>query len=88
LTVNCDAPFWNMLRFNLRRFSEVMNRFGEHVHHDEQGEAMEVDPINPTLKGTERLKLKQNEPLSIFGFKLKIRRYNMGRLAVSRNGTR
>jgi len=38
---------------------------------------VQVDPIKPTLKapGTERLKLKYEEPLSDFGFKFNLRRY-------------
>ena len=38
---------------------------------------MQVDPIKPTLKapGTKRLKLKYDEPLSKFAFKLNVRRY-------------
>ena len=38
---------------------------------------MQVDPIKPTLKapGTKRLKMKHDEPLSNFAFKLNLRRY-------------
>ena len=38
---------------------------------------MQVDPIKPTLKppGTQRLKLKYDEPLSNFAFKFNLRRY-------------
>ena len=38
---------------------------------------MQVDPIKPTLKapGTERLKLKYDEPPSNFAFKFNLRRY-------------
>ena len=44
---------------------------------------MQVDPIKPTLKapGTERLKLKCDEPLSNFAFKFNLRRY-LQQLAV------
>ena len=43
-----------------------------------QGEAVQVDPINPTLKapGTKRFKLKSDELLSNFAFKLELRRYS------------
>ena len=43
-----------------------------------QGRAVQVDPINATLRapGTERLKLNYEELLSNFGFKFKLRRYN------------
>ena len=38
---------------------------------------MQVDPIKPTLKapGSERLKLKYDEPLSNFAFNIYLRRY-------------
>jgi hypothetical protein len=41
------------------------------------GEAVQVDPINPTLKahGTKRLKLKCDKPLSNFAFNFNFRRY-------------
>jgi len=41
------------------------------------GEAVQVDPIRPTLKdpGAKRLKLKCDEPLSKFAFNLHLRRY-------------
>ena len=40
---------------------------------------MQVDPTKPTLKapGTERLKLKSDEPLSNFAFKFNLRRYTL-----------
>jgi len=40
------------------------------------GRAVQVDPINPTLKapGTECLKLKCDEPLSMFAFNFKLLR--------------
>ena len=43
------------------------------------GRAAQVDPMNPTLKapGTKRLKLKNDELLSNFGFKFNLRRYIM-----------
>jgi len=39
---------------------------------------VQVDPIKPTLKppGTNRLKLKYDDLLSIFAFKFNLRRYN------------
>ena len=42
-----------------------------------RGMAVQVDPFKPTLKapGTERLKLKHDEPLSDFAFNFKLRRY-------------
>ena len=57
-----------------------------------QGEAVQVDPIKPTLKapGTKRLKLKRVDPLSSFGFKFNLHRYikaeNIGQL-TSFSGT-
>ena len=41
---------------------------------------MQVDPMKPTLKapGSERLKLKCDEPLSNFAFKFNLRRYIEG----------
>ena len=41
------------------------------------GEAVQVDPIKTKLKlpGTKRLKLKYDELLSTFAFKLNLRRY-------------
>jgi len=45
------------------------------------GKAVQVDPINPTLKapGVQRLKLKYEELLSNFGVKFNSRRYTPGR---------
>jgi hypothetical protein len=42
-----------------------------------QGRAVQVHPIKPTLKppGTERLKLKHDQPLSNLTLKLKLRRF-------------
>jgi len=42
-----------------------------------RGEAVQVDPIKPTLKapGTKRLKLKYDEPLSNFAFNFNLRHY-------------
>jgi hypothetical protein len=42
-----------------------------------QGGAVQVDPVKPTLKapGSKRLKLKHDEPLSNFAFKISLRRY-------------
>jgi len=44
------------------------------------GNAVQVDPMKPTLKapGTERLKLKYDEPISNSAFKFNLRRYNPG----------
>ena len=44
------------------------------------GQAVQVDPIKPTLKppGTKRLKLKCDELRSSFGFKFNVRRYALG----------
>ena len=41
------------------------------------GEAVQVDPMKPTLKapGATRLKLKYDEPLSKFAFNFHLRRY-------------
>jgi len=49
----------------------------------EPGEAVQVDPMKPTLKapGTKRLKLQYGEPLSNFAFKFNLRRYNLAGLA-------
>ena len=43
---------------------------------------MHVDPIKPKLNlpGTKRLKLKCDELLSTFAFKIKLRRYTKGEL--------
>jgi len=42
------------------------------------GEAVQVDPIKPTLTapGTKRLKLKYDKPLSSFAFNFNLRRYS------------
>jgi len=47
---------------------------GDGLRH--QGEAVQVDPINPTLKapGTDRLKLQYVEVLSSFAIKFNLRR--------------
>ena len=39
---------------------------------------MQVDPLKPMLKapGTKRLKLRYDEPLSNFAFKINLRRYS------------
>jgi hypothetical protein len=44
-----------------------------------RGEAVQVDPIKPTLKpsGAKRLKLNYDEPLSSFPFKFICRRYTV-----------
>jgi hypothetical protein len=41
------------------------------------GKAVQVDPIEPTLKapGTNRLKVKYHKVLSSFAFKFNLRRY-------------
>ena len=46
---------------------------------DDNGRAVQVDPIKPTLKapGTKRLKLKYDELLSSFAFKFNLRRYTL-----------
>ena len=43
------------------------------------GEAVQVEPIKPTLKapGSKRLKLEHEKTLSNFAFKLNLRRYSM-----------
>jgi len=53
-----------------------------HLRHARPGKAVLVDPINPTLKapGTNRLKLKSDEPLTNFAFNFNLRRYNPVRL--------
>ena len=47
---------------------------------DRPGRAVQVEPVEPMLKasGTRRLKLKHDEPLSIFAFKINLRRSNLG----------
>jgi hypothetical protein len=54
------------------------------------GEAVQVDPIKPKLKppGTERLKLKCDDPLSNFGFKFNLRCYTSGPPRLSRRTAR
>ena len=49
------------------------------------GEAVQVDPIKPTLKapGTKRLKLKWDDPLSSFGFNFNLRHYSLGSGSVA-----
>jgi hypothetical protein len=51
----------------------------EELHPAHHGEAVQVDPIKPKLKapGTKRLKLKYDELLSTFAFKINSRRYTM-----------
>jgi len=39
-----------------------------------RGEAVQVDPIKPTLPGTKRLKLKYDDLLSNFVFNVNLRR--------------
>ena len=50
------------------------------------GGAVQVDPIKPTLKppGTDRLKLKYDEPPSNFAFKFNLRRYSWARSTAAR----
>ena len=45
---------------------------------ERQGRAVQVDPMNPTLKApvSKRLKLKHDEPLSNFAFKFNLRRFS------------
>ena len=50
---------------------------GHHRSVPGQGEAVQVEPMKPTLKapGTERWKLKHSELLSNFAFRINLRRY-------------
>jgi hypothetical protein len=52
----------------------------------DQGRAVQVDPIKPTLKasGTKRLKLQYDEPLSKVAFKFNLRRYTKGGAGIRR----
>jgi hypothetical protein len=52
------------------------------------GEAVQIDPIKPTLKapGTKRLKLEHGEAPSHFGFKINLRRYTAGGTATPSPG--
>jgi len=45
---------------------------------EQHGEAVQVDPIKPTLTapGSKRLKLKYDEPLSNIAVKFNVRRYS------------
>ena len=53
----------------------------DHLNSDSwgSGRAVQVDPINPTLKAprNERLTLKYDELLSTFAFKFNLRRYTV-----------
>ena len=55
-------------------------RHHERGHLQVQGEAVQVDPINPTVKAREskRLKLKCDKQLSHSAFKFNLRRYIEG----------
>jgi hypothetical protein len=50
-----------------------------------RGEAVQVNPVKPTLKApkTKRLKPKSDAPLSIFAFNFNLRRYSVGCVAAS-----
>jgi hypothetical protein len=50
---------------------------GQAAHGQAKGKAVQVDPIEPTLKppGTERLKLKYEKLFSSFAFERNLRRY-------------
>ena len=66
--------------FNLRRY--ILAEIGQcsNLRTLNLGEAVQVDPMKPNLKppGTERLKLKCDDPLSIFGSNFSLRRYTLG----------
>ena len=53
-------------------------------HFVRRGRAVQVDPMNPTLKAleTKPLKLKYEELLSKFAFKINLRRYAVGGFAA------
>ena len=57
---------------------------------DALGRAMHVEPMKPMFKppGTTRLKLKCDEPLSIFDFRFNLRRYSWARWRSSTWNTR
>jgi hypothetical protein len=67
--------------------SEAHTRVGaEDLRQADPGRALQVDPINSTLKppGTKHLKLKCDEPLSNFAFKFNLRRHILAILAEDR----
>jgi hypothetical protein len=55
------------------------------VRRRQHGEAVQVDPIKPTLKapGTNRLKLNYDALLSNVAFKFNLRRYNMSAILTN-----
>ena len=83
---NCFQVCFNFaFNFNLPRYSQRHGEGGQKCEPcsrgrvRRRGEAVQVDPIKPTLKapGSERLKLKCDEPLSKFAFKFNWRRYKV-----------
>jgi hypothetical protein len=67
-------------KFNLRRYSEGREGRSDRGSQGGLGRAVQVDPIKPMLTppGTQRLKLKYDDVLSNFRFKIDLRRYNSG----------
>jgi hypothetical protein len=78
LKLKCDKLLSSFaFNFNLRHY--IAGAAGGRALPGPRGRAVQVDPIKPTLKapGTKRLKLKHDEPLSTFAFKINLRRYNV-----------
>ena len=70
-------------KFNLRRYiwgAQQQVEQGETRTRSPCGRAVQIDPIEPTLKapGTKRLKLKCHDLLLNCGFKFSLRRYDVG----------
>jgi hypothetical protein len=91
---DCFQSCFNFaFNFNLRRYSQVRDDapngsdYYRHISKGawpfstrDHGGAVQVDPIEPTLKapGTNRLELQYNEVLSSFAFNFNLRRYTTG----------
>jgi hypothetical protein len=69
-------------KFNLRRYAEDEDEGLDTSHH---GRVVQLDPIKPTLKvlGTQRLRLKSEEPLSKLAFKFNLRRYTTAAVLIT-----
>jgi len=90
---SCNAPSWHLslqeeeeqghFSFSVQGCRLVPRHMdggvqGETPWMPRHGQAVQVDPIKPTLTapGTKRLKLKYDKPLSSFAYNFHLRRYN------------
>jgi hypothetical protein len=80
LKLKYDGPLSSVgFKLNLRRYTLVSGAIAL-VFNNRRGEAVQLDPMQPTLKApiSKRLKLTYDDLLSNFAFKFNLRRYAGG----------